>query len=253
MSECAICGIDHGKASKYHEKEARVLATTFPKSGTNLLIQYLGRPAHIRVSGSVLFEGVGLVEPDEAMNTPASITEHQIRNFTGVAFGHVPCHEEFWAATHSVPTLVIALIRDPRDVIVSHALWVKKRPVAHMNYLIDGVPLSERIDPIGDLIRMSAERWKGFLGWLRKPTLVVRFEELVRNPVDICRRIVTRVPVSVFRAGSAEGMVNRADKESSPTYRKGHPGDWVNHFTTEHMRLYQEHMAETHRELGYAE
>lgn len=257
MTTCEICGVEHGYENSNHKGEdMRVMVTTHPKTGTNLLIQLIGQPEHIRISHNILFMGMDVKSGNEKV-AHNEITYNQVYqqvvNFQGTAFGHVPWTFRMEESARAKETLIVQLIRDPRDVIVSHYFHAKRDPEAGFNFIFrDGGRLSGRLDPIGQLIRLAPNSWEKFLPWLEVADAVVRFEELVARPLAVCEWLFREAGGGeAFNVGSPQDMVARIDSKVSPTFRKGQVGDWVNHFTTEHVRDYQKFMGDIHRRLGY--
>jgi hypothetical protein len=123
-----------------------------------------------------------------------------------------------------------------------------------MNYVFaDGTRLADRIDPLGDLIKISRARWTNYMPWLAEADLVIHYEEMRALPLDTCRLILAAAGTEVLRVGNAEGMLKRLDPSISPTFRKGGTGDWQELFTTQHMKMYSDQMSDMHEALGYGE
>lgn len=235
----------------------RVLITTFPKTGTNLIIQMFGMPEHILISAKLLYMGMPLNPDDHAYaHNKLTVKEMaaQIAGFPGVAFGHIPYNYSFEEALNHRPTLMVQLIRDPRDVIVSHYHHILKKPFASFNFRFeDGKLLSEREDPILDLIKLSKPRWEMFIPWMDKAH-VIRYEDLRKDPRAEGRKVVALLGIKEatrLRIGSESAMVMRIRPEKSPTFRKGGVGDWKTYFQPHHVKAYEEHMGETAEVMGY--
>lgn len=256
-SHCEICGLDHPTSeNKYHIGKIRVLITTFPKSGTNLIIQMFGTPEHIQISHDMLYMGLPIKTDSVIAHNELRVKEMaaQIAGFEGVAFGHIPYNYSFEEARLHRPTLLVQLIRDPRDVIVSHYQYVKSKPDVAMNYKFeDGTLLSDRPDPILDLIKLSPARWEKFTPWL-DIAHVMRYEDLRADPRAEGRRFVDKIGIDEstrLRIGSEDAMVRNIRPEKSPTFRRGGVGDWKSFFDNHHIAYYRELMSETAEELGY--
>jgi len=256
-SHCEICGLDHPTSeNKYHRGKTRVLITTFPKAGTNLIIQMFGAPEHIQISHDMMWMGIPIKNDSVSARNDLSIKEMaaQIAGFKGVAFGHIPYNYSFDEARRHRPTLLVQLIRDPRDVIVSHYQYIKSKPGVAMNYEFDdGVLLADRPDPILDLIKLSPARWAKFTPWL-DTAHVVRYEDLRADPRAEGRRFIAKIGLDEavrLRIGSEDAMVRNIRPEKSPTFRRGGVGDWKSFFKERHIGAYRELMAETAEVLGY--
>lgn len=256
MTVCQICGIEHGvEHSDAPDAGMRLMAVTFPKSGTNLLIQLMGSPEHLKVGFPVLYDDIPITSGNEQIGREEITlgrTYQQVEAFKGTAFGHVPWSNEMIRSARVKPTVVILLVRDPRDVIVSHYAYVRRKPEVPLNFRFsDGSRLSERDDPIRDLIELAPAMWWHFVPWLQYADYVVRFESLIADPLAVSHEIFIRAGGQVLGVGGAKGMVGRIDPSISPTFRKGVAGDWVNHFTSAHRQRYGALMSRVHDRLGY--
>ncbi len=254
---CEICGVDHPTSRNiYHGGDMRVLITTFPKSGTNLIAQIFGSPQHIPISHNMLYSGIPIRSNSVQANNELTLKKMAapIAGFDGVAFGHIPYNYTFFEAMNHKPTMLVQLIRDPRDVIVSHYHYVIQNPLRAMNYILEnGSKLTECDDPILELIKLSPPRWAAFTPWLEHAH-VIRYEDLRADPLAQAKIIVQKLGIDEavrLRIGSESAMVSRIRPQKSPTFRKGGVGDWKSFFKPHHKKLYEEIMCETHEELGY--
>ena len=101
--------------------------------------------------------------------------------------------------------------------------------------------------------------FEGYIPWLDDPsTLVVRFEDLVGprgggvsgKQLDEIRRIADFVerPLS---GEHAQRLAQKMYSRGSLTYRKGIVGDWRNHFTEDHRRVFKQVAGDLLIRLGY--
>lgn len=264
--ECPICGIEHPPGQYYPRprNNMRILISSFPKAGTNFIIQFFGMPEHIQVSHKILNMGL----PIDPGGTPKAAMDHltvrgianQIANFNGVAFGHIPFNWTFQEAVATKPTIFVLQIRDPKDVIVSHYYHALEKVDVPFNFKFeDGKRLTERDDPILDLINLSAARWNLFLPWLPS-AYVIRFEDLIADKLATISKFYHFVGAGSMQAmgfASPGAMAKMHRPKKSPTYkirnkpggRKG--GGWREHFEPHHIEAYRKQMAEIEEILGY--
>jgi len=255
-SVCEICGVEHPPHEEYEEGEMRVLITTYPKTGTNLIIQMFGNPVHIQISHNALYAGAGVNSTAKTAGNNLKFQDmaKQIRDFPGVAFGHIPYNNVFFEAMMAHPTTLIQLVRDPRDVIVSHYYHIREKPEAAFNHVFqDGIKLADKPDPMMELIKLSPSRWERFTPWMEH-SLLVKYEDLRTNPHREAARMIDKVgeaDMSQWGLINPTKMVNRIRPQNSPTFRKGGTGDWRIEFNREHVAKYEELMKDIHEELGY--
>ncbi len=165
----------------------------------------------------------------------------------------------------------ILLLRDPRDVVVSNMFFTKHEPgVQYHKYYADVLRSDEeRImatiggfeqDTATDRPRASIrEMLEGYIPWLDDPsTLVVRFEDLVGprgggvsgQQLDEIRRIAEFVERPLSTA-HAQQLARKMYSKGSLTYRKGIVGDWRNHFSEDHRRVFKQVAGDLLIRLGY--
>lgn len=166
----------------------------------------------------------------------------------------------------------IFLLRDPRDIAVSHVFHVKREPLhpqhQHFTKVLNND--EERLmETIGNLKllegatgvppRSAFDTLAGSLPWLTDPsTLVVRFEDLIGpqgggDPVkqlDTIKRIGAFVERPLGEE-HAHAIAHKMYGKQSSTFRKGQIGDWPNHFSNAHRDAFKEVMGERLIALGY--
>lgn len=263
-----------------------LFANSFPKSGTHLLIQVLDGMSRI---GPAVDSGMPAIVTYQG-NTGQERTEEEIlgdlqRLLPGdIAYGHLHatpnvtdllCREQF--ATYFI-------IRDPRDVVVSHVHYVTDIEPQHIYHdyysqilkslderlrtSIVGIP-GERKFPqekieTNDIERNFAfplpniyQRFEPYTGWLeRHEVLLLHFEDFITKRDKTIDRVLTHA--------MEHGFTPACDKESgiktlsmgiepskSPTFRSGKVGGWREVFTDEHKQLFKDITGDLLIQLGY--
>jgi sulfotransferase 6B1 len=261
----------------------RVILLSPPKSGTHLLSDCLALMPRMMFSGRrlALPEFYATSKPNSGQSDPSkaarTLDENRIRRYLG------GCPQGMFVTTHarfhpSLRDLIrelefkqILLLRDPRDVVVSNMFFTKEQPdVQYHKYYSEVLNTDEeRImatirgfgqHTVTDHPRASIrEMFEGYTPWLEDPsTLVIRFEDLIgprgggvsRKQLDEIKRIADFVerPISKEHAQQlAQNMYSRG----SLTYRKGIIGDWQNHFTEDHRRVFKQVAGDILIRLGY--
>jgi len=261
----------------------RVILLSPPKSGTHLLSDCLALMPKMMFSGRrlALREYYAPGKPNGGRSDPPKATraldENRIRRFLG------GCPQGMFVTTHAPfhPTLrdligdlrfkQVLLLRDPRDVVVSNMFFTKHRPdVQYHEYYVEvlksdeerimatirGFGQHEGTDHPRESIR---EMFEGYTPWLDDPsTLVVRFEDLVgprgggvsAKQLEEIKRIADFVERPISNE-HAKRLAHNMYSRTSLTYRKGIIGDWQNHFTEDHRRVFKRVAGDILITLGY--
>jgi hypothetical protein len=165
----------------------------------------------------------------------------------------------------------ILLLRDPRDIVVSHAFYMVQNTLHKHHGYYTGTLKSDEERLMASILGHGGEEDAEnplpsigqiigrYLPWLKDPsTLVVRFEDLIgaqgggddeKQLAEIERigRFVER-PLS---QDQARQIARKMYGKGSLTFRKGRVGDWQNHFTEAHKRAFAEVAGDLLAELGY--
>ncbi len=246
-----------------------LFANSFPKSGTHLLTQIL--------------QGFPRIGPAVDSGLPAIVTfqgesgrERHLTEILGdlrrllpgdIAYGHL----------HALPELVDFLcqpgiaayfiLRDPRDVVISHVHYVTEmepRHVHHRYYTQQLRTFTERLRasilglpdaavPFPDV----RQRFLPYLSWLERPeVLSLRYEELLTNRSDTLARVYDHAvgrgfPARVGREQAVAILDACVVPQRSPTFRSGKSGGWREQFTPEIKRLFKEVAGDLLIRLGY--
>jgi hypothetical protein len=220
-------------------------------------------------------------KPHSGRSDPSKATraldENSLRLFLGgcpqgmFVTSHARFHPSLRDLIRELRFKQILLLRDPRDVVVSNMFFTKREPgVRHHKYYAEVLKGDdERImatirgfgqDTATERPRASIrEMFEGYTPWLDDPsTLVVRFEDLVGpqgggvsgKQLDEIRRIAEFVERPLSRE-HAQQLAQKMYSTGSLTYRKGIVGDWRNHFSEDHRRVFKQVAGDLLIRLGY--
>ena len=225
-------------------------ANSFPKSGTHLLTQVvsgftkIGPAVNSGLSAIVTYEGV----------TGRKRTEAEILDL---------CRNGF------IPYFIL---RDPRDVAVSHAHYITDMAPNHIHhtyYTQELGSFNERLSASitgftyendnSHVITMPniLERFQPYMGWLdHTEVLWLRFEDFITDPKSTIRLILEHATLRGFnitpsRDEAVQTLLNCIQPEQSPTFRKGTIGGWKNAFTAEHKKQFKDVTGDLLLQLGY--
>lgn len=253
-----------------------LFANSFPKSGTHLLTQVLA--GFCRIGPAVESGLPAIVTYNGVSGRQRDIQEILLDLYTlqpgDTAFGHL----------HAVPQLVDLLcspgyacyfvLRDPRDVVVSHVHYITDMAEDHIhqNYFKNELAdfdarlrfsiagsesgsLSGKSAPLPDI----CSRFEPYLDWLSHPEiLTLRFEDLVNQTRRTLEQIVNHATqrgftIKTTRDEALEILESNINPSRSPTFRKGTSGAWRSAFSPENKQLFKDITGDLLVQLGYEE
>jgi len=246
-----------------------LFANSFPKSGTHLLTQVLqgftrlGPAVDSGLPAIVTFEG-----DTGRTRQPQEILADLQRLLPGdIAYGHV----------HALPQVVdficrervcaYFILRDPRDVAVSHVHYVTDMEQGHAHHRY----YTEELHSFDERLQASIQgipeidvqfpdiraRFGPYLGWLERPeVLTLRFEDFISQRMDTLGRVFDHAvqrgfPASAERQDAIQTLAEVIDPHSSPTFRSGKAGTWRENFNAENKRLFKDVAGDLLVRLGY--
>lgn len=246
-----------------------LFANSFPKSGTHLLTQVLagfgqlGPFMHTGLNAITMYDGpTGAPRPIKKIETAL----RRLRP-GDISYGHLHAEPEIVAALCQEGVAPYFILRDPRDVVVSHVFYVTElepNHVHHRYYAEELHSFEERLK-VSILGRPELEnpfpdirgRFAPYIDWLDRPEmLLLRFEDFILDRQATLGRVLEHAIERGFnytddKQTAIEVLSNRIDPENSPTYRSGKVGGWRQHFTPEFTKLFKEVSGDLLIRLGY--
>jgi hypothetical protein len=248
-----------------------LFANSFPKSGTHLLTQVLqgfskigpavdsGLPAIVTYQGFLGFE-----------RTPQAILSDLHRLLPGdIAYGHLHARPENIACLSQASFATYFILRDPRDVAVSHVFYVTEKEPQHIHHRyytetlhtfnerlstsILGVP--DPAIPFPDIAR----RFEPYLAWLDcAAVLTLHYEDMLKDPHLFIGCVLDHAlkkgfPCSFERETAISMLEDSINPQHSPTFRSGKSGEWRKYFSDQHKRLFKDVAGDILIRLGYEE
>lgn len=244
-----------------------VIANSFPKSGTHLLVQILeGLPDRVNY-GAFLGSETSSFQLKE--RSPEN-TCNFIRGFVPgeIIRGHL-YHDPLYAAELAKRhTVNYFIYRDPRDVVVSEAHYLRDMNRWHKLHgyfrqcdsMEDAIMLSiNGLDPPvpGIPYPNIAERFRRYIGWLdRDDCLSIRFEDLVsERQAELIRATAEFYAPRTATPFDVEAAVARMSTMIAPhkshTFRSGKKAGWQREFTPAHRERFAELAGDMLVRLGY--
>ena len=246
-----------------YTKGAKVLINSRAKSGTFLLRRTLSLLPTFAPRWS--YHGL-VAETPQLYQKIRTIRRGQYLS------GHLYWNQELIDVLVASDVRTLFIIRDLRDIAVSLANYLTYKNLEHplhpyfkslksdeerLTAAIVGVKRESVNNGIkADSIGESA---MAFVPWLKDPNcLAVRFEDMIgsagggsdEKQLDSVRGIVRYLNVNLSEEEIIQ-VTNKIFFKDSRTFRKGQIGDWRNHFTDEHKRVFKEVAGEALIELGY--
>lgn len=226
-----------GLAARVRKSDApRVVSTSIPKAGTHLLERTLClHPDLHRKLHRKVFD-----------DNPANMGQLLKRTVPGqVICGHVIYSEEMAQTIAANDAISLFIVRDPRDIVVSHAHYIKNFEGHEWNHLVAERPdLDSRIRLFieGDEeagIESIGEVLNGFSGWLEHADVTVRYEDLVAPETreDTASELFDRLGVPLDQS-ALRRITDRTVSPVSVTFRKGRSGEGRRSFNPELEELY---------------
>lgn len=251
--------------------EAPVLfANSFPKSGTHLLTQVMEGFCHL---GPAVVSGlpavVTFLGDSGRQRAEGEILSDLHWLLPGdIAYGHLyarPRLAEFLCQDGFASYFIL---RDPRDVVVSHVHYVtemESKHVLHRYYRetlhsfderltasIQGVESHALIASIGEAAAQDLalpnirERFAPYLGWLeRSEVLTLQYEGLINQREQTLGQVFDHAlqrgfPTKIERHAAIRILENSINPPRSPTFRSGKTGAWRAVFGEPHKQLFKQ-------------
>ncbi|TWU28089.1 sulfotransferase domain-containing protein [Bythopirellula polymerisocia] len=260
------------RSSDSPEKRAAkppVFANSFPKSGTHLLDQIVEAFPGMRNFGSFLSSMTSSFQFRE--RTRQSTLNFISSTIAGeLTRAHLFFSEEYAAALAKRNVIHFFIYRDPRDVVISEAHYLRSLNRWHRLHKVfrstptldDAIMLSIQglQDCNGSLnypdIGTRFERYAGWIG--RSDVYSMRFEDLVG---DLRDQILDEM-IDFYQQGTLElmgensadikvNMITNIAPERSHTYRKGKSGGWRDRLKVQHREEFKRVAGDLLIQLGY--
>jgi hypothetical protein len=243
------------------------LANSFPKSGTHLLFQIVDGLPNTTNYGAFLASMTSSFQFRE--RSPDNVSRFIRRCAPGeVVRGHLFFHPQNASDLADRNFVHFFIYRDPRDVVVSEAHYLRE-----MNRWHRLAPYFRRLPSIEEAIMLSisgftppipgveypsiGERFARYAGWLqRDDCLAIRFEDLasesrpaaIRQMAEFyARHCAGGCDVEACVAAMTAGIA----PQKSHTFRSGKKAGWQREFSAEHRQKFAAVAGDLLVELGY--
>lgn len=242
-----------------------VFSTVMPKAGSHLLVQVLCALPQLGPFLDASFPSVNRTLDNRKLPPEAILARLRRLRPGEVARGFIPSREPFLSILTRPQWATIFVYRDPRDLIVSHVFYVtdmREDHAMHRYYTEDLQTMDERIRAtilgVPSLYWGSiTDRYASYVGWLEQPgVLSLRFEDFILDRSATLGRILDYLggygfTPRVSRQQAIETLAQAIQPARSPTFRKGQPGNWRQHFSDANKELMKDTAGDLLVNLGY--
>ncbi len=246
-----------------------LFANSFPKSGTHLLTQVLQGFARIGPAVDSGLPAIVTFEGDTGRTHPAREMLADLQRLLpgDIAYGHLHALPEVVEFACRDGFCAYFILRDPRDVVVSHVYYVTEMEPAHAHHRF----YTEGLGSFDERLRTSilgrpdvefefpdiSARFAPYIGWLERPeVLVLHYEDFLKDQKTALGAVFDHAvrggfPAMVERERGIQILWEHIDPERSPTFRSGKAGGWRGQFSDENKRLFKDVAGELLVRLGY--
>jgi hypothetical protein len=253
-----------GADDEAYRTRPALLANSFPKSGTHLLLQALQALPGTRSYGSFIASQPSYTFVERSRAT-------HLRLIRAMAPGEVVPAHLFHDATYADAvrrrSLHFFIYRDLRDVVVSEAFYLGTMNRWHaLHRFFKHRTLAERL--MLSILGMSREdcgyeypdigtRFRRFAPWLREPGVTAfRFEDLAHTrQAEHLRQIVSLYLSRINSLADVDQTLHHVQTTMAPskshTFREGKSGGWRKYFRAEHVDAMKRVAGDLLVSLGY--
>jgi hypothetical protein len=257
-------------------------ANSFPKSGTHLLTQVLQGLPRIGPAVDCGLPAIVTFEGDTGRQRPVAeiLGDFQRLAHGDIAYGHVHALPEVVATLCQDGFATYFILRDPRDVVLSHVHYVTEMAPDHIHHpfycevlkdfderlyaSIQGVRdtrvpegATPEISPVPTELPDIRSRFEPFMGWLDHPeVLAVHFEDFITNRRLAIEKVLDFAIQRGFRPTkkgdhAIDTLSEGIDPSRSPTFRSGKIGGWHEAFSEGHKQVFKQVTDDLLVRLGY--
>jgi sulfotransferase 6B1 len=244
-----------------------LLGISFPKSGTHLLDQILLGFSKVAPFSTRLHSFFAGYEGESGRKRSLEETLRWVDSLRplDITSAHLFAWDEVLDRVCAPEFIPYFIYRDPRDVAVSHVFYVTDMEARHVHHdTYASLPDFDTRLNVSILGRPDADvefpdiagRFAPYLGWLDHPeVLTIHYEDLINDRAATLTRIMdrflTRVPLHTSRQLILESLEASINPTKSPTFRSGKTGEWKQHFTSEHKKIFKDVAGDLLVKLGY--
>lgn len=261
------------------------LVNGLPKAGTNLLTKAVSlfpgirstsvhlsratlanfKPSHPEQTTDML--PIGIDWPQNVSCEAVKQALNQLKKGS-YATGHICYSDTLSELLTALGMKSVLILRDPRDVVVSHAFYVAKNPkhflyeyyqeLSNDDRITKSMVGVEQVSATDPLLLNIDERFRIVLPWISAThNYTTYFEKLVggsgggsrQNQIDELNNIAQHLGIYC----NSSAIAQNADKlfGGTVTFRRGNIGGWRNHYSSKHKQIFKDVAGQLLIDLGY--
>lgn len=244
-----------------------LLANAMPKSGSHLIYQVVQGLSQIGPFVNPGFPPVNRDEYNEKLPDSEIITNLKRMRPGDTAYGYIKARLPFTSLLTQPGRAMIFILRDPRDMIVSHVFYATQMHPGHgmhryytetLNSMDERIKAAiEGVEEPGSELSPITKKYQGYLPWLKEPAvLCLRFEGLINERESTLGRILDYLEARGYlpalpRQKQIEVLSQSINPKKSGTFRKGLAGGWREYFNDANIALFKELSGDLLIQLGY--
>ncbi len=249
-------------------KSPPILANSFPKSGTHLLLQIVEAFPKVKNYRKFIASMPTITFRERSKTNTIKLINSILPE--EIVAAHLFYDEDYYKTLKKLNIVHFFIYRDLRDVVVSEAFYLSRMNRWHRLHKYFKSLLS-----IEDQIMFSikgnsffktpydypniAERFKRYVGWINCPDVFslkyedlisIKKEQVILNMIQFYLK-TTDEKEKYDLNELVQKVLENINPQKSHTFRKGGTGNWRKFFTEEHKKAMKEIAGKLLIELGY--
>lgn len=245
-----------------------VFGNAYAKSGSHLLFQILQGLSQVSYFWPIRPRPIRMITRNGRHRSMSEIVQDLKSLLPGdIAWGYLDPTDQVQEILSQSGWANYMIIRDPRDILVSHVFYAKDIYPGHsLHEIYSSLPDMEarlKVEIEGTteypFLPNARLRFLRKLGWIFKPYVcVVRFEDLIHSPelsiYSMLDHLEKKGGVLLRdRDTAVRTLLANSQPEKSPTFRKGSVGEWKKYFTPQLKQLFKDVTGDLLVQMGYEE
>jgi len=243
-----------------------VIGNAMPKSGSHLLSQVLVGLTQLGPFVNPGMPPLNRSKDNEKLSEKMVLERLRELQPGDVAYAYLHARQPFLRELTAERASTFFVYRDPRDMLVSHVFYASELNPSHVMHAF-----YNRLDSMEERLNVSIEgvtetgvelspirrKFDHYLGWLEQSdVLSLRFEDLILKRDSTLASLIDHlankgVSFDVSKDEAVRTLTKAIEPRKSGTFRRGQPGEWREHFTSENITRFKNATGDLLQRLGY--